>query len=307
MTILFDFLSFDFMGKHQTVEEYYNDRGLIREEISLFNVFESGDYCTEPMLYNRRDFYKISLLLGTSRLSWHHQDIEINRPALVFFNPVTPFAWTPVSDQQPGYFCLFKKEVLKDNDRNESLQNSPLFKTGGNPVFFLDDTQVKYIHDIFAQMLTEIGSDYTYKYDLLRNYLHLIIHAAMKMESATVSVQPGNASERIASLFLELLERQFPIDTPERSLKLRSAGDYAKALAIHVNHLNHAVRTVTGKSTSVHISDRILAEAKALLKHTDWPVTEIAYSLGFEYPNYFQNFFKKKTGYPPKSIRSKII
>ncbi|RYD73796.1 MAG: helix-turn-helix domain-containing protein, partial [Sphingobacteriales bacterium] len=47
----------------------------------------------------------------------------------------------------------------------------------------------------------------------------------------------------------------------------------------------------------------IISEAKALLQHTTWSVSEIAYALGFEYPTYFNNFFKKKTGEIPKSVR----
>ena len=45
------------------------------------------------------------------------------------------------------------------------------------------------------------------------------------------------------------------------------------------------------------------SEAKALLLHTDWNVADIAYSLGFEYPTYFNNFFKKLTGTNPMSLR----
>lgn len=292
------------MKKKETVEAFYNNNGLIKEESALFNVFENAAYCNEPHIYNRRDFYKISLLQGKCMLSWHHQDIAIDRPALIFFNPHTPFGWKPLGPEQPGFFCLFKKEFLQADDRSESLQQSPFMKIDSNPVFFLDDTQLSYISDIFNRMLGEIRSDYIYKYDLLRNYLHLIIHEALKMTPSAIGVKQRTAAERITSLFLELLERQFPIDSMERSLELRTAGDYANALSIHVNHLNHAVREVTGKPTSAHISDRILAEAKALLKHTDWSVSEIAYSLGFEYSNYFNNFFKKKTGHPPKVIRS---
>lgn len=293
--------------RNQTVEAYYNDRGLIQEATALFNVFESEGLCNEPMLYNRRDFYKISLLLGRSRLHWHQHDIEINRPALVFFNPVTPFGWEPLSPEQPGYFCLFKKDFLKSSFRHESLQNSPLFKTVDNPVFFPDASQVASITTLFRKMLDEIRSEYIYKYEVLQHHLHLLVHEAMKMTPHIVNKRQANAAERITTLFLELLERQFPIDSPERSLKLKAAGDYAKALSVHVNHLNHAVKEVTGKPTSLHISDRILAEAIALLKHTDWPVSSVAAALGFEYPNYFYHFFKKKTGHSPTAIRSGVI
>ncbi|HVI47305.1 MAG TPA: helix-turn-helix domain-containing protein [Chitinophaga sp.] len=295
------------MKKIETAEDYFNHKGIIPASTSLFNVFESEGLCTEPMIYNRRDFYKIALMKGTSRLSWHGQVIEVNRPALIFYNPHVPYAWSPVSPEQPGFFCLFKKEFLRDSNREESLRHSPLFRTGIYPVYFPDKVQLQYIHDIFSRMYKEIQSDYIYKYDLLRSHLHLIIHEALKMERDTFPIKHQHASGRITALFFEMLERQFPIDSPERSLQLKTAGDYAKVLSVHVNHLNHAVKEVTGRPTSMHISDRLLAEAKALLRHTDWPIAHVASGLGFEYPNYFYNFFKKRTGYSPRQIRMGVI
>jgi AraC family transcriptional activator of pobA len=53
----------------------------------------------------------------------------------------------------------------------------------------------------------------------------------------------------------------------------------------------------------VHIAERIAAEAKALLQHTNWSVADIAYGLGFEYPTYFNNYFKRITGAAPNSFR----
>lgn len=54
---------------------------------------------------------------------------------------------------------------------------------------------------------------------------------------------------------------------------------------------------------STHIAARIAAEAKALLQHTDWSVADIAYALGFEYPAYFNNYFKRLTGVTPSTFR----
>nr|WP_295870631.1 helix-turn-helix domain-containing protein [uncultured Chitinophaga sp.] len=295
------------MGKQETIAAFYDSRGIIGEGARLFNVFENGSHCTVSHIYNRRDYYKVSLLQGQSRLSWHDQEIHIDRPALVFFNPHTPFGWEPVSDEQPGFFCMFQKAFLQNAERSESIRQAPLFKAGSNPVFFLDAAQEQRISGIFQQMLEEMRSDYLYKYDLLRNYLQLLIHEALKIKPHTLSIRQQNAAERITASFFEQMEREFPIDAPGRQLELRSAGDYAKALAVHVNHLNHAVREVTGKSTTIHIAERILAEAKALLRHTDWPVATIAHSLGFESPNYFYNFFKKQTGHAPGQVRTSIL
>ncbi len=80
--------------------------------------------------------------------------------------------------------------------------------------------------------------------------------------------QQKNAAVRITSVFLELLERQFPIESVQRSLELKTAQDFAKQLSVHVNYLNSAVKEITGKTTTAHLSDRIIIEAKALLQHT---------------------------------------
>jgi AraC-like DNA-binding protein len=106
---------------------------------------------------------------------------------------------------------------------------------------------------------------------------------------------------------MDLLERQFPIDSTVEPLKLRTARDFAESLAVHINYLNRSVKEVTGKPTSVHIAEHIAAEAKALLLYTDWSVADIAYSLGFEYPTYFNNYFKRLTGVTPKTIRKEKV
>ena len=105
-------------------------------------------------------------------------------------------------------------------------------------------------------------------------------------------------------LFLELLERQFPIDENHPKVNLRSASEFAQQLNIHVNHLNRAVKAITEKTTTQIIAERILQEAKILLKHSQWNVSEIAYALGFTEVSHFNNFFKKHMGISPLKFRN---
>ena len=272
-----------------------------------FNVYSRGDYCNRVVPYNRRDFYKISLIIGTGTLYYADKGIEIDRPALLFSNPLIPYSWEAKSVEQEGYFCLFTEDFFMVDGRLTSLQELPMFKPGGSPVFFISDAQVAFISDLFTKMLSEIQSEYVYKYDLLRNYTSLILHEAIKMQPADSYFKHHNAAERITSLFIELLERQFPIDTPRHILTLKTPTDFASRLSVHVNHLNRSVKEVTGKTTTEHISERVVKEAKALLLHTDWNVSEIAYSLGFEYPSYFNNFFRKQTNQTPSAFRTVVV
>jgi AraC-like DNA-binding protein len=136
-------------------------------------------------------------------------------------------------------------------------------------VFSLTAEQAAYITGIYHKMLAEQRTDYVFKNDLIRTYIQLLIHEALRMQPAESFFQPKNASSRIATLFLELLERLFPIESPEHGLPLKTAQDFANQLSVHVNHLNRAVKEVTGKPTTALIADRVISEAKALLHHTN--------------------------------------
>lgn len=252
--------------------------------------------------YNRKDFYKICVITGHNIIHYADKGFDVSGTTLFFGNPVIPYSWENMT-QQTGYACLFSEAFLKGHDRSESLQESPLFKLGGNPIFSLNAQQRQFIEQLFQRMLEEQNTEYQYRDDLIRNYINLIIHEALKMQPAETFVKHKDASTRIAIQFLDMLEKQFPIEHADHPLELKTAQGFADKLAVHVNHLNRTVKQVTGKSTTVHISERIITEAKALLLHTDWPVAQIAYALGYEYPSYFNNFFKKMTGSSPTSFR----
>ncbi|WP_128544540.1 helix-turn-helix domain-containing protein [Larkinella soli] len=268
-----------------------------------FNVFQLESDSHATRIYSRKDFYKICLTTGKSVIHYADRSFEHNDTVLFFGNPHVPYSWETISTTYVGYTCLFSEEFFASADRSESLQHSPLFKLSGTPIFSISPSQREFLNTIFRKMIEEQQTTYAYKDDLIRNYIHLIIHEALKLEPSRHIDHHKNAASRLTSVFLELLERQFPIETLDRPLQLTTAQDYAGSLNVHVNYLNRAVNEVTGKSTTAHISERILGEAKALLQHTDWNVSDIAYALGFQYPSYFNNFFRKFTGTNPRSFR----
>lgn len=268
-----------------------------------FKAFQIENDSNETRTYSRKEFYKICLTTGKSKIHYSDKTYEQEGTILFFGNPHIPYSWETISTTYVGYTILFSAEFFKNSERSESLQQSSFFKIGGTPVLKITSEQRNFLNTIFQKMITEQESNYVYKDELIRNYISLIIHESLKMEPAENYEQNKNASSRLTSVFLELLERQFPIETIQNPLQLRTAQHYAQHLNVHINYLNRAVKEVTGKSTTSHITERIITEAKALLQHTDWSISEIAYALGFEYPTYFNNFFKKQTGTNPKAFR----
>jgi AraC-like DNA-binding protein len=295
-----------------TLEEFYKETGLVPEginkEIGHFNVFKIEDLAargkkTAAMPYNRRAYYKISLISGRNKAEYADKVVDIEKNALLFATPKIPYHWLPQDDNQFGYFCIFTSDFLIAHKSGVVLDELPIFKPGGYPIFQLSDEAAADITAIFIKMYRELSADYAYKYDLLRNYVLELIHYGQKLQPATVLYPTHTASARVSSLFIELLERQFPIESPHQKLALRTAKDYADRLAVHVNHLNKVLKENTGKTTTSIISSRIVQEAKILLKQTDWNISEIAYSLGFEEIAHFSNFFKKQTSLAPLAFR----
>jgi AraC family transcriptional regulator, transcriptional activator of pobA len=306
----------------KTLEEFYkqanssfNDSvgyllpdGITREigHFNVFNIAELGAKLKEKteMPYNRRAYYKISLISGRNIAEYADKVINIETDTLLFATPKVPYHWMAQDTRQSGHFCIFTDEFLVQSKSGVVLDELPIFRSGGFPVFQISRKEAEDIALTFIKMHEELASNYAYKYDLLRNYVIELIHYGQKLQPATALYPAHNAAARVSSLFVELLERQFPIESPGQTLKLRTANDYAQRLAIHVNYLNRILKENTGKTTTEIIGSRIIQEAKILLKQTNWNISEIAYALGFEEIAHFSSFFKKRTAVTPIVFRN---
>jgi AraC family transcriptional regulator, transcriptional activator of pobA len=297
------------MIEKETASYFHNKILNIDSSLSQFNVFDNEEYCgTSSLPYNRRDFYKISIVTkGEGILSYADKVFHIKGNVIVFFNPMIPYAWEPLSDLGEGYSCMFTEEFIHQNLQSGGLTQSPLFKVNGNHVLELNEGTLQHLLQIFKQMVIELQSSYKHKYDLLRSYVQIVMHEALKLEPLEKKNELGGSSERISVLFLELLERQFPIASPLHTMHFKNANEFASQLAIHTNHLNRAVKDCTGKTTTEHIKDRVTMEAKTLLRQSSWDIAQIGYCLGFEHASNFNIFFKKQTGQTPNHYRKLAV
>jgi AraC family transcriptional activator of pobA len=297
------------MRSSETLTQFIERIGKDYSEAAQFNVFRIRDLdTTATSPHNRRDFYKMSLITQAHGTLFHaDRSILIDAPALVFSNPMIPYSWERLSGTEDGYFCLFTEAFINPHLKEGGLSQSPLFKVRGNPVLFPDPGTVDILLTIYTRMEAGINTDYPNKYELLRAYVQVVLHESLKIAPREVRYAPVTSAQRISSLFLELLERQFPIPSDRDSILFKNANEYADQLAIHTNHLNKVLKQATGKTTSEHIADRILMEAKALLSNSDWSISSISHCLGFEHGSNFNTFFKRQTGKNPTDFRKEPI
>jgi AraC family transcriptional activator of pobA len=298
------------MEKAETLQEFYKRKfaevpGTFTGEIGHFNLFRLEPYIEgKPtnIPYRRRDFYKIMLVKGQSEVHFADKTIAIKKQALSFSNPQIPYKWEHLDKIREGIYCIFNQQLFHQYGQ---LTQYEVFQPNGKHIFELTDEQLATVTDIFSRIEKEFNSEYKYKYDIIRNLISELLHFGLRLQPPLgQEKQAANASQRISVLFLELLERQFPIDDQHPSIQLRSASQFAGQLNIHVNHLNRAIKETLQKTTTQVIAERVVQEAKILLRHSKWGVAEIAYALGFTEPTHFNNFFKKHTAVSPTKFRN---
>ena len=205
------------MATIETLEAFYRNKFTwipesLTQDWGHFNVFKLDPFIgagAKPVPYRRRDFYKITLVRGQGKIFFADKVIEVKERAIVFSNPFIPYKWENTEEIKSGYFCIFNDDFFRQFGQ---LNRYSIYQPQGIPVIELDEESYQTFVGLFEKMLVEIDSDYIHKYDMLRNIALELMHTALKLEPANITrYAPGNANQKISMLFLELLERQFPV------------------------------------------------------------------------------------------------
>jgi AraC family transcriptional activator of pobA len=272
---------------------------------SQFNVAAIGENKCTLESYSRRYLFKIGVITEGFPFELQYGSLarfKVDKPCLILINPMIPHAWT-VADKTlrvSGFFCVFNNGFIRTNPQLSAMSDR-LLNGQESPVYFPIEVSLKFLISLFSRMRAVADQEYAEKNDLFKSHLNLILHEANQMRTAREAEKKG--SSRITDAFMRLLSTQFPVDLPLQPIKLKTASDYADVIAVHVNHLNTAIKNSTGKSTSAFINEKILAEAQSLLAYTCYSIAEIADGLGFEYQSYFNHFFRKHAGMAPSFYR----
>ncbi|WP_394678676.1 helix-turn-helix domain-containing protein [uncultured Sphingobacterium sp.] len=276
-----------------------------------FNVFRVDNLDGYAPFFGRKDLYRICLVNGKSRINYNDQSVGISGSYLFFGNVNTPYSWETESNKQQGYSCLFTKEFLKGAEFAQNFREYSPFRSANIPLYVVKNKkQFANIEFIFERMLTVYNSDYCNQRDMIKSLINLLMHEALTIRPYSKLLEGDKettkSSRKISLEFQNLLDAQFPVENKKLSVEMTMASHFADKLGVHPNYLNRAIKRDTGKTALKHINERIITEAKILLEHSDWTISEISFCLGFEYHSYFDNVFKKITGLTPKAYRDRF-
>ena len=229
---------------------------------------------------------------------------DFQEGVLTFTAPeqVMSFANTNMSETT-GWYLLFHEDLLKGHRLANQMDKYRFFGYDVSEALHMSHKEEAAIDNIFANIYHEylLPIDKFSKNVILSNLELLLTYSERYYERQFLT--RSEVSTSIATRFDKELKHYFN-DSKHSALDLPSVGYFADRLHVSANYLGDMLRVLTGKSTQEHIHDEIIQLAKYILLNSDKSISQIAFELGFEYPQYFSRLFKKKAGLSPKQYRA---
>lgn len=203
-----------------------------------------------------------------------------------------------------GFVITFDLDFLKTQLGLDLFQTFPFLLAEVVPPGYLNSQDFAFFQIPAQQLLTAQHTESPSRWNVVSHFLCVLLYRLRDhFWSDYDPLHEGNQNSKIVADFKHLLDKHFRELVQKEHVTAFQVQDYAKFLGLHPTYLNTVIKKKTGKPVSHWIQERILGEAKALLKRTQMSITEIGLRLGFQEPAHFSRYFKKRTGQSPRSFR----
>jgi len=201
-----------------------------------------------------------------------------------------------------GWGLFFHPELIRNTALGKKINEYSFFSYAENEALHLSEQEKQTLFSIIKQMENEYNTNIDhYSHDLIISNIELLLNYCKRYYGRQFITRTNQNKDAIIR-FEEFIINYF------NSGKLKNKGipsvrDCAEAMNLSPNYFSDLLKSETGKNTQEHIHYHLLEKAKTMLAGSDKPINEIAYELGFEYPQSFSKLFKKKVGVSPTIFR----
>lgn len=283
-------------------------------ELLKINVFEKGGlegpfYCNTIAGHlqshhsriekpHKHNFYAVFLFTagtGIHEIDFHRYDV---RPGSVFFlYPGQTHSWE-LSDDTDGFLFFHTAEFYEMAYVSNSIKEFPFFESNySEKCIYLNEQQEKRIESLFETLYHEANANEWKKKQFLLSILTQIYISLNRYieHHSTINFSNLRHYQHLFSQFEKVLDAHFS--------EIKSATQYAEMLNISQKHLNRIVKSITNRTTTDIITNRIVLEAKRQLIYTDNSLAQTALNLGYDDYTYFSKMFRKSTGVSASEFR----
>jgi AraC family transcriptional activator of pobA len=245
-------------------------------------------------------FYRIGFCrAGSLQVECGLETFTHSKDTIHFNFPGQLFSLNNVSSDMYSLYILFTAEFIETLIPSFSLQTQyPFLNYAGVPFFKLSEEEAKKTEQLFFEIDAEIKAGNPDMALAIKHLIYLILITAKRsyVRQQLTTVYHNAKASSLVTRYKKLVGEHF--------IKIRSVAEYASRLAVTPKHLSKVIKDETGKTPSDFINEMLMMEIKALLRHSQLNISEIAYQLDFSDPSHLSNFFKKHQGVTPQQYRN---
>jgi AraC family transcriptional activator of pobA len=294
----------------KTISEFHRFRKLPKPEHPLISIVNAEHLRSLP--YNEPkslilDFYSISIKKGISaKIKYGQQQYDFDEGVMFFIAPHQVFGIKPdkneLSKQSSGWMLLLHPDFLWNTPLAKKIKQYDFFGYSVNEALFVSEKEEVIIQNIIHNIQQEYHSNIDqFSQSIIISQVETLLNYAerfYKRQFITRKITNHQILDRLEKLLTDYFNSDDLI-----TKGLPAVQDIAASLNVSQSYLSGLLKVLTGQSTQQHIHDKLIEEAKEKLSATDKSVSEIAYELGFEYPQSFSKLFKTKTDLSPLKFR----
>lgn len=199
-----------------------------------------------------------------------------------------------------GWSLIFHPDLIRRYPLNKSIKSHGFFSYAANEALHLSEEEEKTIESIVQNIQKETTTRLdNFSQDVIISNLELLLSYCNRFYRRQFLTRKMVTNDLLTN-FESILEHHF---SNNANLTLPTVEKLANELNVSSAYLSDMLRSVTGQNTQQHIHEKLIEKAKEILTSTDLTVSEIAYQLGFEYPQSFSKLFKAKTNFSPLEFR----
>lgn len=253
------------------------------------------------------DLYLLSMkgrIKGTSFL-YGRNSYDFEEGTLVFLaqNQVISFN-EPIEElDDSGWTILFHPDLIRQSELGKTIKNYSFFKYETNEALHLSDKEKQSLFELVKKIELELNQNLDkHSQDIIIQNLESILKYSNRYYDRQFFTRT-NLNKDFVSKFEQYLENYF--SSPDISEKgIPSVKQCGEALHMSGSYLSDLLKNETGRSAKDHIHTYLIEKAKTTLLNSNTSISEIAYRLGFEYPQHFSKLFKSKVGLSPSEYRT---
>ena len=293
------------MLRFDTVSEYntFNNHETLHPLVSIIDFSKAAPRRLQRTYFG---FYLVLLKdVKCGDLRYGKNTYDYQEGTLVFLAPGQTLDMEPSKElyQPKGHGVIFHQDLIMGTPLGRHINDYSFFSYNVNEALHVSERERQIIMDCFSKISYELEHAVDkHSKKLIASNIELLLNYCNRFYDRQF-ITRDNANKGTLEKFEELLNGYFSKDKPQK-VGLPSVAYFAEELHLSPNYFGDLMKKETGKSAQEHIQTKLISLAKEHILDPEKSISQVAYKLGFKYPQHFSRLFKNETGYTPNQFRS---